>query len=221
MQTLNYYAILGTMIDRNWYSQSGDRDGDFIVRGMSSNLDMYREVADALEQEGSDDSILRALSLLYMIEAAEKWFKDTDEPYGQAPMLLSFEETDIIAATESMWLSTPGNSERQEQLWHDQYLSRMGSAITDLSDAGYDAIGEASRHDFVFRLQASHPVLHGSSGEGEVWNILNYDIKADSRYGFDYYTEDQDSGLVVVKYNSCPPSSNFEPVVKRLVEVVS
>jgi len=204
------------MSDRNWYFEGGNCPDGFITRDISYDTTLYREIIELKEKEGTDESILAGLTLLDIVDAAELWTAvNTDEPYAHAPILLTDEEWDIVAAAENHWYHIPGNRKRQEVKLHKEYRTRLGAAVTALTGCGYEASGDTSRSRMFFRLQASHPSLQGDEGFEKAWEAT---FHKDDNYGFSCDVED--SGLVVVNYTACPPGSRFEPVIQNLTKIV-
>lgn len=204
------------MTERNWYFDGEYPEGDWLARSMLHDTTMYGEIADLREREGSDESISAGVMLLEVAAAVDDWFSEhPEEVYGYAPMLLSRDESNAVADAENDWYGIPGNSERQENLWHKEYLLRMGSAVTLLTDVGYSADGNASRHKMRFELTAHHPAFTGNEGLDLVYGAL----AGTTRDEFDI--DETEGGVVVVRYSQCPPSSAFEPVIRQLVSIAS
>ena len=207
------------MTERNWYYDGRRHYDDLYVRSISYDLTLYEEIADLYEAKGTDDAIDSWVALKEVIQAADEWFKQhPEEPYGIVNLLLTRKEIDAVADAENKWFSIPGNSERQEDLWHQEYLARLGGAITTLSEAGYVATGNASRHEMKFDILASHPFLMGEEGAAIVAEKLWYKERPPV-YGFNSTLHD--NGLVTVSYNCCPPGEEFEPVVAQLASITS
>ncbi len=208
------------MANRNWhFNGEYPPEGGWLARSMSHDTTMYREIAAVREKNGNDDAISAGVMLLEVADAVDTWFEaHPDDLYDFATFLLSYAESDAVASAENEWYGIPGNTDRQESIWHKEYLLRMGSAVTLLSDAGYAAEGTADRHAMEFKLSAHHPDLSGNEGFDLVYSALG-DLGGDE-VGFGFDVDSTEQGLTVVRYNQCPPSSSFEPVVRQLVAIV-
>lgn len=206
------------MAERSWYSDGTLPKGDLVERGVfQSDVRVYREIAQLREAQGTDDALTTAIELIEMADAVEQWFENSpSEPYGVAPLLVTYAEGGLLADAYHDWTAIAGNCERQEADWHDEYVERMGSALLALGEAGFAADGMASRHEMVFKMIATHPEIAAEIDAYDAVLDTLYRDK-DLRYGFNY--DRTHEGLFVATYDSCPPSGNFEPVIASLVEI--
>lgn len=205
---------------RQWYIGEDGRSPDgLLARGMEADTRLYHEIIELLNAEGSNAAISQGVLLADVVEAVEHWFEhNKEEPYGRVEVLLTFDESDAVADAENRWFNIPGNSERRNRQWQDEYTLRLGSALTSLTESGYEADGLADRSAMKFTMTARHPLLVGDSALDRVIDAYNYDHNS-YKSGFGIDTNDE--GMLTVVYNQCPPSGSFEPIVKRLVSIVS